>query len=97
MFSELQSHPESLFLFMKTLVEVHTTGNLQFSCLIKDGSVTFPKGRRARYQSDRVKIYLEGLSDFAKLLRSNPIQLTDEMTELYFEVNASGVVYSRSL
>ncbi|CDP20470.1 unnamed protein product [Coffea canephora] len=84
--SQLHSHPESLFLYLKTLVEVHTTGNLKFSCLRKYGSLHFPSGRMAKHQSDRIKTFLEELNDFPKLLCSKPIQLTDKVTEQYLEV-----------
>ena len=92
LFSQLHSHPESLFLYLKTLVEVHTTGNLKFSCLRKDGSLHFPSGRMAKHQSDRIKTFLEELNDFPKLLRSKPIQLIDEVTEHYLEVSISSTV-----
>lgn len=81
MFSELQSHPESLFLYLKTLIEVHSTGNLEFSCLRKGGETA------ARHELDRVNAYLEALIEFPKRLRNNPIHVTDEMAELYLEVN----------
>lgn len=85
--SELHAHPESLFLYLKTIIEVHSTGNLNFSCLKEGKAVDFPSGRRARAQSDRVESYLERISDFPKLLRNNPVHVTDEMIELYLEVN----------
>ncbi|KAL3517335.1 hypothetical protein ACH5RR_024237 [Cinchona calisaya] len=86
LFSQLQSHPESLFLYLKTLIEVHTTGSLKFSCLRKEGSLHCPSGRRARHLSNRLATYLAELNDFPKLLCSRPIQLTDELTELYLEL-----------
>ncbi|CDP20786.1 unnamed protein product [Coffea canephora] len=90
--SQLHSHPESLFLYLNTLVEVHTTKNLKFSCLRKYVSLHFPSGRMAKHQSDRIKMFLEELNDFLKLLRSKPIQLTDEVTEQYLEVSISSTV-----
>ncbi|CAI9090000.1 OLC1v1024674C6 [Oldenlandia corymbosa var. corymbosa] len=84
--SELEAQPECLFLYLKTLIEVHTTGNLQFSRLTNDDKVFCPIERRVRHQSDRVRVFREALIGFPKLLRSSPIQLTDEMTELYFEL-----------
>ncbi|CDP11576.1 unnamed protein product [Coffea canephora] len=90
--SQLHSHPESIFLYLNTLVEVHTTGNLKFSCLRKYGSLHFPSGRMAKHQSDRIKMFLEELNDFPKLLRSKPIQLTDEVTEQYLKVSISSTV-----
>lgn len=47
----------------------------------------FRIGRKVRDQS--VEAYLERISDFPKFLRSNPVLVTDEMIELYLEVNAS--------
>ncbi|XP_059658306.1 uncharacterized protein LOC132304565 isoform X2 [Cornus florida] len=81
-FSELHSHPKSLFLYLKTVVEVHLSGILNFSCLKKDHIVYFPGGR----WSDRVEAYFRRISDFPKILHNNPVHLTDEMTELYLEL-----------
>lgn len=85
--SELRSHPKSLFLYLKTIFEVHLAGTLNFSCLTKDETMGFRIGRKVRDQS--VEAYLERISDFPKFLRSNPVLVTDEMIELYLEVNAS--------
>ncbi|KAM7476580.1 hypothetical protein LguiB_023823 [Lonicera macranthoides] len=84
--SELHAHPESLFLYLKTIIEVHSTGSLNFSCLKEGKAVDFPSDRRARAQSDRVESYLERISDFPKFLRNNPVHVTDEMIELYLEL-----------
>lgn len=82
--SELHSHPKSLFLYLKTVFEVHLTGTLKFSCLRKDETMGFPVGRKVRDKS--VEAYFERISDFPKFLRSNPVLVTDEMIELYLEV-----------
>ncbi|KAL7224339.1 hypothetical protein ACSBR1_025740 [Camellia fascicularis] len=82
--SELHSHPKSLFLYLKTVFEVHLSGTLNFSCLRKDETLEFPIGRRARDQL--VEVYLERISEFPKFLRNNPVQVTDDMIELYLEL-----------
>lgn len=88
-FSELRSHPKSLFLYLKTLVEVHLHGTLSLSYLIKDDAVNAACGKRMKYQSKRLKAYMERISDFPKLLRGNPVHVTDNMVELYLEVSPS--------
>ncbi|KAK4425213.1 Vacuolar protein sorting-associated protein 8 [Sesamum alatum] len=85
-FSELRSHPESLFLYLKTVNEVHTTGNLNLSCLGKVDVLDFPSAKRAHQQSTGVQAYLETISRSIKLLHNNQVNMTDEMTELYFEL-----------
>ncbi|XAR49264.1 hypothetical protein NMG60_11032393 [Bertholletia excelsa] len=82
--SELRSRPYSLFLYLKTVFEVHLSGTLNLSCLRKDESLEIRGGRRARDQS--LEAYLERISDFPKFLRGNPVQVTDEMIELYLEL-----------
>lgn len=84
--AELRSHPHSLFLYLKTVTEVHSTGTLEFSCLTKGDTLDIPGRRRVRNQSDRVQAFLERISLFPKLMRDNPVQVTDEMTELYLEL-----------
>lgn len=83
--SQLQANPESLFLYLKTLIEVHSTGTLNFSSLRKLDASDFPSGRNKKHMSSEV--YLEALSDLPKLLQNYPIHITDEMTELYIEVS----------
>ncbi|KAK6789795.1 hypothetical protein RDI58_013595 [Solanum bulbocastanum] len=82
--SQLQSNPESLFLYLKTLIEVHSTGTLNFFSLRKDNASNFSSGRNKKHMSSEV--YLEALSDLPKLLQNYPIHITDEMTELYIEL-----------
>ncbi|PQQ16057.1 vacuolar protein sorting-associated protein 8 homolog [Prunus yedoensis var. nudiflora] len=60
--SELRSHPKSLFLYLKTVIEVHLSGTLDFSSLRKDDLV------RVKDQSKAVEAYLERICDFPKLL-----------------------------
>lgn len=87
--SELRSHPESLFLYLKTVVEVHTAGTLNISCLNEVDFSDFPNARRAQLQSNGLQAYLEAISISQKLLPDNQVNLTDEMMELYFEVKLS--------
>ncbi|XP_060213188.1 uncharacterized protein LOC132640575 [Lycium barbarum] len=82
--SQLRSNPESLFLYLKTLIEVHSTGTLNFSSLRKDNASDLPCGKKKKHMSSEV--YLETLSDLPKLLQNYPIHITDEMTELYIEL-----------
>ncbi|KAL8494825.1 hypothetical protein ACS0TY_019127 [Phlomoides rotata] len=84
--SELRSHPKSLFLYLKTVVEVHTTGTLNISCLKEVDLPDFPNARRAQLQSNGLQTYLEAISNSQKLLPNNQVNLTDEMMELYFEL-----------
>ncbi|XP_052171048.1 uncharacterized protein LOC127787181 [Diospyros lotus] len=82
--SELEPHPKSLFLYLKAVFEVHLSGTLDFSCLRKGESLEFHHGRSRKDQS--METYLGRISDLPKLLRNNPVQVTDEMIELYLEL-----------
>ncbi|PWA87262.1 Clathrin, heavy chain/VPS, 7-fold repeat-containing protein [Artemisia annua] len=82
--SELRSNPKSLFLYLKTLIEAHSKGTVNFSALKKE-ALCF-RGRRVKNQTDRVHDLLERISEFPKFLRENPVHVTDEMTELYLEL-----------
>ncbi|KAM7277027.1 hypothetical protein ACFE04_018893 [Oxalis oulophora] len=85
--SELRSHPKSLFLYLKTAIEVHLSGSLDFSYLKKEDTVSVSNGRMVMNKSEEeLKTYFERISDFPKLLISNPINVTDEMIELYLEL-----------
>lgn len=92
--SALRSHPESLFLYLKTVIEVNTTGNLNLSSLKNDNNLYFPSARRPKQQSSSVEAYLQTISGFPKLLHNSSVQITDEMTELYLEVNISKTIHS---
>ncbi|KAL3622320.1 hypothetical protein CASFOL_033731 [Castilleja foliolosa] len=84
--SELQSHPESHFLYLKTVIEAHSTGTLDTSRLEKVEALDFPGARRAHQQSNGIQAYLEAISSSLKLMHNNQINVTDEMMELYFEL-----------
>lgn len=81
----LHSRPESLFLFLKTVVDVFLTGSLKFSVVDIAHISNFRIGRM-RNMPNEVEAYLEKLSNFPKLLLHNMIQVTDEIAELYLEV-----------
>ncbi|KAG9455232.1 hypothetical protein H6P81_008136 [Aristolochia fimbriata] len=84
--SALQAHPKSLFLYLKTIIEVHLRGALNFSSLERHHDLDVPFKRMMNAQTGEVKAYLERLSSFSKLLSHNPIHVTDEMAELYLEL-----------
>ncbi|WOK95317.1 hypothetical protein Cni_G04024 [Canna indica] len=80
--SELQLHPQSLFLFLKTIVDVHLSGNLKFP-LLEMVPVSNDLFGKARETPNDLEEYAKRLSSFPKLLHHNAIHLTDELTELY--------------
>ncbi|TXG63103.1 hypothetical protein EZV62_010097 [Acer yangbiense] len=84
--SELSSHPKSLFLYLKTVFEVHLHGTLNLSCLRKDDIMNIANGKRVKNESKGPEAYISRISDFPKLLRSNPVQVTDDMIEQYLEL-----------
>ncbi|XP_043698874.1 vacuolar protein sorting-associated protein 8 homolog isoform X2 [Telopea speciosissima] len=84
--SGLRSHPKSLFLYLKTTVDVHLSGTLDFSSLEKGGHLDLPNGRRMKDQSNEVEVYLARISEFPKLQRQDPVHVTDEIIELYLEL-----------
>lgn len=85
--SELSSNPNSLFLYLKTVFEVHLYGTLNLSCLRKDDIMNVANGKRVTNESKGPEAYISRISDFPKLLRSNPVQVTDDMIEQYLEVS----------
>ncbi|CAH1429293.1 unnamed protein product [Lactuca virosa] len=76
---DLKSHPKSLFLYLKTVIEVHSKGTLNFNSLTKGEP-------RVENQTDRLHDFLEKISDFPKFVRENPVHITDEITEMYLEL-----------
>ncbi|KAJ7963418.1 vacuolar protein sorting-associated protein 8-like [Quillaja saponaria] len=85
--TELRSHSRSLFLYLKTLIEVHLSGTLNFSYLIRKDNVMYvPNGSQVKDQPQGLDIYLESISNFPKFLRDNPIHVTDDVIELYLEL-----------
>jgi hypothetical protein len=85
--SELHSHPRSLFLYLKTVIEVHLSGTLNFSYLRQEDFMDSSDGRRIKDQARGLEFYMEKISDFPKFLRNNPVEVTDDMIELYLEVS----------
>ncbi|KAK8509712.1 hypothetical protein V6N13_093565 [Hibiscus sabdariffa] len=84
--SELKSHPKSLFLYLKTVIEVHLSGTLDFSYLREEKIVDVLSGKRGKDSEKILEAYLERMSNFPKFLRNNPPHVTDDMIELYLEL-----------
>ncbi|CAN0889367.1 Vacuolar protein sorting-associated protein 8 homolog [Linum grandiflorum] len=84
--SILRSHPERMFLYLKTVIEVHLSGTLDFSQLLKGPSLDGLMGRKVKAQPKDLEAYLERISDFPKRMRNNPVPVTDDMIELYVEL-----------
>ncbi|PKA59981.1 hypothetical protein AXF42_Ash009665 [Apostasia shenzhenica] len=81
--SQLHSHPQSLFLFLKTLIDVQMSGTLIFPEAAHTSNSSY---NRIRDSPNELAGYLEKLSNFPKLLHQNTIQVTDEVGELYLEL-----------
>ncbi|KAJ0975965.1 hypothetical protein J5N97_017930 [Dioscorea zingiberensis] len=82
--SELRSQPHSLFLFLKTVIEVHLFGALNFPAYKVDHVSRMPIGGIG--PPNELDAYMERLSNFPKLLQHNPVHVTDDMAELYLEL-----------
>ncbi|XP_062091293.1 uncharacterized protein LOC133797417 [Humulus lupulus] len=78
--SELRAHSKSLFLYLKTVIEIQLSGTLNFDYLRNDDLMSM------KDKSEELTAYLERISDFPKILRSNPVHVTDDMIELYLEL-----------
>ncbi|KNA19535.1 hypothetical protein SOVF_060920 [Spinacia oleracea] len=83
--SNLQSSPRSLFLYLKTLFEVHHSGILSFSCIRVD-SVSDGSWDRQNDGKITLDAYLERISEFPKVVQNNPIEVNDDIIELYIEL-----------
>ncbi|WVZ90880.1 hypothetical protein U9M48_037136 [Paspalum notatum var. saurae] len=79
--AELHSDRHSLFLFLKTAIEVHLSGKLDFSEL----SVRNNQTVELQYSSTDLEDYQQRLSNLSKL-GHNPVYLDDELVELYLEL-----------
>ncbi|KAI4319055.1 hypothetical protein MLD38_032703 [Melastoma candidum] len=84
--SDLNGHQESLFLYLKTVIEVHFSGTLDFSCLRKVNVLDTSNTACKSIQLKGIEAYLERLSDFPKYLRNNPVYITEDMVEQYLEL-----------
>ncbi|WOG97677.1 hypothetical protein DCAR_0417018 [Daucus carota subsp. sativus] len=83
---EMESCPKSLFLYLKTIMEAHTKGSLNFLCFKKGDNVNIRSGRRNRCHPNRIETYMERISEFPKLMRDNPVHVTDNIVEQYLEL-----------
>lgn len=79
--AELRSDRHSLFLFLKTAIEVHLSGKLDFSKLELRNKQTV----ELQYSSIEVEAYQQRLSNLSKLCH-NPVYIDDELVELYLEL-----------
>ncbi|RDY08694.1 Vacuolar protein sorting-associated protein 8-like protein, partial [Mucuna pruriens] len=82
----LHSHPRSLFLYLKTLIELHLFGTLDLSNLRKDDTMNPLNGKQVKGHLQGVRDYLENISNFPKYMRENPIHVPDDLIELYLEL-----------
>ncbi|XP_019090556.1 PREDICTED: vacuolar protein sorting-associated protein 8 homolog isoform X3 [Camelina sativa] len=83
---QLHSHPRSLFLYLKTVIEVHLSGSLDFSRLKKYEAADNSGENIRRDIPKEAEIYLEELNGFPKFIQDNPVNVTDDMIELYLEL-----------
>ncbi|XP_062224241.1 uncharacterized protein LOC133922777 [Phragmites australis] len=79
--AELHSDRHSLFLFLKTAVEVHLSGKLDFNELSVRNNQTI----ELQYSSSYLEDYLQRLLNLPKL-DHNPVSINDELVELYLEL-----------
>jgi hypothetical protein len=87
--SGLRPHPKSLFLYLKTIIGVHSNGILEYPTAPLEGNSEISLfGMRGLDQSRELKDYLDRISTLPELLRRDGIEVTDEMAELYLEVSA---------
>lgn len=80
--AELRSDRHSLFLFLKTAIEVRLSGKLDFSGLTLRSNQTV----ELHYSSSDLEDYQKRLSNPSKL-DHNPVSIDDELVELYLEVS----------
>lgn len=85
--TKLHSHPRSLFLYLKTLIELHLFGTLDLSHLTKGVITNPPNGKQVKDPPPGIHDYLENISDFPKYMRENPSHVPDDLIELYLEVS----------
>lgn len=75
-----------MFLYLKTVIEVYLSGSLDFSRLRKHEAVDSLGENTRRNIPKEAELYLEGLNNFPKFIQDNPVNVTDDMIELYLEV-----------
>ncbi|XP_058763100.1 uncharacterized protein LOC131636503 isoform X1 [Vicia villosa] len=84
--TKLHSHRRSLFLYLKTLIELHLFGTLDLSNLTKDVFTNHPNGKQDKDLPQGIHDYLENISDFPKYMRENPSHVPDDLIERYLEL-----------
>ncbi|OIW02356.1 hypothetical protein TanjilG_08503 [Lupinus angustifolius] len=84
--TELHSHRRSLFLYLKTLIELHLFGTLDLSKLRRDHIMNPCNDKQVKDYHQGLSDYLENISNFPKYIRENPIHVPDDLIELYLEL-----------
>lgn len=85
--SGLRPHPKSLFLYLKTIIGVHSNGILEYPTAPLEGNSEISLfGIRGLDQSRELQDYLDRISTLPELIRRDGIEVTDEMAELYLEL-----------
>lgn len=92
--TELHSHRRSLFLYLKTLIELHLFGTLDLSSLRKHDIMNPPNVKQVKDRPQELSDYLENISNFPKYIRDNPIHVPDDLIELYLEVSSFTNVFA---
>ncbi|KAF7104037.1 hypothetical protein CFC21_104966 [Triticum aestivum] len=80
--SEFHSDNRSHFLFLKTAMEVHLSGKLDFSALTARNHEIVAR----QYFSGEIEDYLQRLSNFSKLFDRNLVSIIDELFEPYLKL-----------
>ncbi|XP_057533278.1 uncharacterized protein LOC130811119 isoform X2 [Amaranthus tricolor] len=83
--SKLRSTPRSLFLYLKTLFEVYLSGTLDFSCVKVENVIDGSWGRQNNWENS-LNSYLARVQEFPKFICNKPIEVTDDIVELYLEL-----------
>ena len=89
--SKLRSTPRSLFLYLKTLFEVYLSGTLDFSCVKVENVIDGSWGRQNNWENS-LNSYLARVQEFPKFICNKPIEVTDDIVELYLEVSFTAYV-----
>ncbi|XP_078448390.1 transducin family protein / WD-40 repeat family protein isoform X2 [Wolffia australiana] len=82
--SQLQGYPESLFLFLKSIFDIHLHGTLDFPVL-RNSLVSEVTWRMGKPCSER-ELYMNRVSEFGRLPLQNPFNVDDKMTESFIEL-----------
>ncbi|GLJ14759.1 hypothetical protein SUGI_0239380 [Cryptomeria japonica] len=85
--SELSPHPNLLFLYLKTMIDVHSHGVPKYPSAPLDNNLNISLfGLKGLDQSKELKDYLDRISKLPEYVQRHGIEVTDEMAELYLEL-----------